>query len=90
VTPAALAQIDRAERALKELGFRVLRVRHFGELGRVELAGDELERALAEQDAVVAAVKSAGYREVEIDSRAFRSGSLNHPARRVDLLARRA
>jgi pyridinium-3,5-biscarboxylic acid mononucleotide sulfurtransferase len=90
VTPAALAQIDRAERALKELGFRVLRVRHFGELGRVELAGDELERALAEQGAVVDAVKSAGYRTVEIDSRAFRSGSLNHPARRVDLLARRA
>jgi pyridinium-3,5-biscarboxylic acid mononucleotide sulfurtransferase len=90
VTPAALAQVDRAEQALKRLGFRVLRVRHFGELGRVELAGDELERALADRDAVVAAVQSAGYREVEIDSRPFRSGSLNHPARGVDLLARRA
>jgi pyridinium-3,5-biscarboxylic acid mononucleotide sulfurtransferase len=90
VTPAALAQVDRAEHALKTLGFRVFRVRHFGELGRVELADDELGRALAEPAAVVAAVLSAGYREVVIDERPFRSGSLNHPARRVDLLARRA
>jgi uncharacterized protein len=90
VTPAALAQVDRAEQALKALGFSVLRVRHYGELGRVELAGDELARALAEPAAVVAAVRSAGYREVAIDERPFRSGSLNHPATGVDLLARRA
>ena len=51
---------------------------------------DELERALAEPGAVIAAVLSAGYREVVIDEQPFRSGSLNHPARRVDLLARRA
>ena len=77
VTPAALAQVDRAEQALKALGYGVLRVRHFGELGRVELAGDELSRALRDPGAVVEAVKSAGYREVAIDERPFRSGSLN-------------
>jgi pyridinium-3,5-biscarboxylic acid mononucleotide sulfurtransferase len=80
VTPAALAQVDRAEQALRALGFRVLRVRHYGELGRVELAGDELGRALAEPAAVVAAVRSAGYLEVAIDERPFRSGSLNRHA----------
>jgi uncharacterized protein len=79
VDPATLAQIDRAEVALKQLGYRVLRVRHYGELGRVELSEDELPRALTVEGraAVAAAVCSAGYAEVEIDEEPFRSGSLN-------------
>jgi pyridinium-3,5-biscarboxylic acid mononucleotide sulfurtransferase len=77
VTPATLAQVDRAERALKELGYRVLRVRHYGELGRVELAAEELPRALSDPDRVIAAVRAAGYGRVRIDQRPFRSGSLN-------------
>jgi len=79
VDPVTLAQIDRAELALKELGYRVLRVRHYGELGRVELSADELDNALtpAGREAVVTAVRSAGYAAVEIDEKAFRSGSLN-------------
>jgi uncharacterized protein len=77
VTPAALARIDRAEQGLKALGYRVLRVRHYGEVGRVELAGDELERALAQPGPVIEAVLRAGYRRAEINRRPFRSGSLN-------------
>jgi pyridinium-3,5-biscarboxylic acid mononucleotide sulfurtransferase len=77
VTRAALARVDRAEQALKALGFRALRVRHYGERGRVEIAADELPRALAAPDPVIAAVRDAGYRDVEIDERPFRSGSLN-------------
>jgi pyridinium-3,5-biscarboxylic acid mononucleotide sulfurtransferase len=77
VDPAVLRRIDSAELALKRLGFRVLRVRHHGELGRVELAADELQRALARPDDVIAAVRGAGYARVEIDERPFRSGSLN-------------
>jgi uncharacterized protein len=79
VDPETLAQVDRAELALKGLGYRVLRVRHFGALGRVQLAGDELGRALSREGraAVVAAVRAAGYAEVEIDPEPFRSGSLN-------------
>jgi uncharacterized protein len=77
VTPTALAQVDRAELALKALGFRVLRVRHYGELGRVELAADELPRALAHPAPLIAAVRAAGYRRVQIDERPFRSGALN-------------
>jgi uncharacterized protein len=79
VEPETLRQVDRAEQALKALGFRVLRVRHHGELGRVELAGDELPLALARPAAVVAAVRAAGYAEVEISREPFRSGSLNAP-----------
>jgi uncharacterized protein len=77
VEPAILAQIDRAEQAVRALGYRVLRVRHFGPLGKVELGEDELDRALADAASVSTAVRSAGYDEVEIDPRPFRSGSLN-------------
>jgi pyridinium-3,5-biscarboxylic acid mononucleotide sulfurtransferase len=77
VTPAALAQVDRAEQALKELGFGILRVRHYGELGRIELAAEELPRALAEPGPLLAALRAAGYARAEIDETPFRSGSLN-------------
>jgi uncharacterized protein len=78
VDPAVLAQIDRAELALKALGHRVLRVRHYGARGRVELAGDELAAlTAADRDAIVAAVVSAGYADAEIADEPFRSGSLN-------------
>jgi uncharacterized protein len=65
--------------AVKRLGYRVLRVRHFGQTARVELGVDELPRISTEEAraALAAAVESAGYVAVEIDERPFRSGSLN-------------
>jgi uncharacterized protein len=79
VDPDTLALIDRGELALKRLGYRVVRVRHFGRLGRVQVGADELPRALtpAGRAQVVAAVREAGYERVEIDQEPFRSGSLN-------------
>jgi uncharacterized protein len=77
VTPAALARVDRAEQGLKALGYRVVRVRHYGSLGRVELAADELPRALAAPGPIIDAVQLAGYTRAEINTRPFRSGSLN-------------
>jgi pyridinium-3,5-biscarboxylic acid mononucleotide sulfurtransferase len=74
-----LARIDRAERAVRQLGYRVLRVRHYGDTGRLELAADELARTSDERAraAIEAAIRSAGYGRAEIDPRPFRSGSLN-------------
>lgn len=77
VTPEALARIDLAERGVRSLGFREFRVRHHGLLGRVEVAADELDRALANSAEVTAAVLDAGYARAEISRRPFRSGSLN-------------
>lgn len=80
VTAERLRQVDRAESALRALGITGnLRVRHYGERARVELDRPELARwgdgpALAR---LVAAVKAAGYADVEVDPRGFRSGSLN-------------
>jgi pyridinium-3,5-biscarboxylic acid mononucleotide sulfurtransferase len=82
-----LAQVDRAELALKHLGYRILRVRHLGETGRVQVGGDELRRAAdpMEMAAIVAAVRAAGYAHVEIDGQPFRSGSLTAHLRAIPL-----
>ena len=77
VDPDTLAQIDRAERAVKALGFPVLRVRHHGILGRVEIAAEDLDRALAALDEIAGAVKAQGYAHAVVDREPFRSGRLN-------------
>jgi uncharacterized protein len=77
VDPETLRLIDRAERNVRALGFPVLRVRHHGIMGRLEVAQDDLPQALAREDEVTAAIKQAGYRHAVIDSEPFRSGRLN-------------
>jgi uncharacterized protein len=87
VDPATLAQIDRAESALRVLGYRELRVRHLGDLGKVELGDADLARARASAGAaalIEAAVRSAGYADVAIDDQPLRSGSFTG-IRRVPL-----
>lgn len=81
VTPAKLAQIEAAEAALRRLGLRELRVRHHGEVARIEVPVDELP-ALAEaplRDAVVAAVRAAGFRFVALDLAGVQSGAFTLP-----------
>lgn len=78
-----LRRIDRAEAALRALGFREFRVRHLGEGARVEISATELPRALGRDgEAVRRAVRDAGYADVKIDPRPFRSGSLTEGLRR--------
>ena len=79
VTREVLAQVERGEESLRELGFRQLRVRHHGELARVEIARDELSRALTMEmlDAITTALKHAGFQYVTLDCAGFRSGSMN-------------
>lgn len=79
VTPARLKQVELAESALRALGFRQLRVRHHGDVARVELDADGFER-LADPELrrrVAAAVRGAGFRHVAVDVDGYRSGSLN-------------
>jgi uncharacterized protein len=77
VTLGTLSVVSAAESALRALGFRQLRVRHYGELARIELDGDDLLGAVQRRDEVVAAVRGAGYRYVTLDLEGFRSGNLN-------------
>ena len=82
-----------AESGLRALGFRQLRVRHYGDLARIELDADELAPRRAQlRQQVVAAVRGAGYRYVTLDLEGFRSGNLNGLAprrRRCGQAARR-
>jgi uncharacterized protein len=77
VAPEALARIDRAERNVRALGFPVLRVRHHGDLGRLEVAAGDLDRALARRAELEAAIRAAGYARAVVDREPFRSGRLN-------------
>lgn len=77
VTPERLAQVERAEAALRALGLRDLRVRHHGDIGRIEIGDAELEAAFARRAALVAAVKGAGFRLAVLDLEPFRSGRMN-------------
>jgi uncharacterized protein len=74
-----LDQVERGEESLRQLGFRELRVRHHGELARVEIARAELPRTLTMEmlDAITAALKQVGFQYVTLDCSGFRSGSLN-------------
>jgi pyridinium-3,5-biscarboxylic acid mononucleotide sulfurtransferase len=79
VTPELMEKIDRAESVLRELGFRQFRVRAHGDLGRIELAPDELSRGLepAVRQQILAGVKQAGFAIATIDLEGYRPGSLN-------------
>ena len=89
VTSDALARVDRAEAAVRALGFRELRVRHLGEAARVEIAREEMPRLAADPSlapAVEAAVRAAGYERVEIDPDGYRRGRLNEALRVVQVI----
>jgi uncharacterized protein len=90
VTREVLEQVEKAEDSLRALGFRELRVRHHGELARVELARTELPRALTMEmlDAITAALKQAGFQYVTLDCQGFRSGAMN-AVLPVEVLTRR-
>jgi len=77
VTFTTLDAVARAESGLRALGFRQLRVRHYGDTARIEVPADELARVVEARDAVCAAVHGAGYRYVTLDLDGFRSGNLN-------------
>ena len=79
VTIETLSRIERAEYVLREFGFRQVRVRAHGELARIEIAADELPRALHAEmaEAIAARVRSAGFAYVTLDLDGYRQGSLN-------------
>jgi uncharacterized protein len=79
VTREALAAIEAGEDALRELGFEQARVRHHGEMVRIEIARDDLHRALVPDMAArfVPIFKGLGFKYVTLDCEGYRSGSMN-------------
>jgi uncharacterized protein len=83
VTDERLRQIERAEDVVRELGFRVFRVRHHDTVARLEIARAEMPRALDPDinATLVAALKALGYQYVSLDLQGYRLGSLNEALR---------
>jgi uncharacterized protein len=83
VTDAALRQIEQAEQVLRDAGFRIFRVRHHDTVARLEVAREEMARALdpAVNMALVDSLKALGYKYVSLDLQGYRLGSLNEALR---------
>jgi uncharacterized protein len=77
VTIGTLRSVALAESGLKSFGFASLRVRHYGDLARIEVPEHDLDAVLVHRRDVVAAVHAAGYRYVTLDLEGLRSGNLN-------------
>jgi uncharacterized protein len=79
VTREALSTVEQGEDAIRALGFRQFRVRHHGEIVRIEIASDELPRALSPSmaDELTRIFKTLGFKFVTLDLEGFRSGSMN-------------
>jgi uncharacterized protein len=77
ITVEKLQQVASAESGIKALGFRGFRLRHHGNVARLEFSELDLDRAFVARQAIVEAVKSAGYRFVTMDLEGYRSGNMN-------------
>ena len=82
ITPEKLAQVARGEEFLRANGFRQARVRHHGEIARLEVGPDEMERAFALRGEIDAEFKEAGFLYVALDLSGYKSGSLNAALKR--------
>lgn len=74
-----LRRIERAEYVLRDLGFRQCRVRHHGDVARIEVPPEQIEQVLADRERISRELRELGYAYVTVDLQGFRSGSLNEP-----------
>jgi len=81
VSVGALAMIGKSEKGLRELGFSVVRVRHYGQTARVEIPIDDFERFEYVRSEAERIVLASGYKVMEVDPKGFRSGALNDALR---------
>jgi len=86
ITPERLAQVWQCERALRELGFRVCRVRYYNAEARIEVASEETPRLFLPKvrDEIVLRFCEAGFASVTVDMQGYRTGSQNEAVRRSD------
>jgi len=77
ITPEKLAQVARAEEFMRSRGYKQVRVRHHGEIARLEVGEEELEQAFKEREEISAELKAAGFLYVALDLTGYKPGSLN-------------
>jgi uncharacterized protein len=84
VTVEALDQIGAAEAFLRQLGLRQLRVRHHGDVARIEVEAQDAVAVIEHRERIVRRLKGLGYRYVTLDLAGFRSGSMNESLQASD------
>ena len=89
ITPEKLAQVAHAEEFLRAEGFGQVRVRHHGEIARLEVGPDEMEKAFALREKISAELKDAGFLYVALELSGYQSGSLNAALSRKGKQARK-
>jgi uncharacterized protein len=77
ITLETLSQVEQAERSLRQLGFGQLRVRHHEQIARIEVEQEDFPAVLLQREAVLTALRAAGYLYITLDLAGFRSGSMN-------------
>ena len=77
MTPELLGQVERAEAAIHQLGFHELRVRHHGDVARIEVPEKQFVEVLEHREEVINALKDNGYTYVSLDLQGLRTGSMN-------------
>jgi len=77
ITPGVLAMIESAEEFLQDLGFMGCRVRHHGEIARIEVPAPDVERLVREREAIAARLRTLGFTHVALDLEGYTQGSLN-------------
>jgi pyridinium-3,5-biscarboxylic acid mononucleotide sulfurtransferase len=82
ITPAILSKIERGERLLKQMGFKQVRLRHYGRLCRIEVDADRIRRLLEKRNLIVEKLKRLGYNYITVDLEGYRTGSLNEAIKR--------
>ncbi|MDO9391648.1 MAG: ATP-dependent sacrificial sulfur transferase LarE [bacterium] len=74
ITPRILKQIERSEQALRQLGLSHCRVRHHGELARLEILSSEFDKVLKSKDKIIGSLRRAGYKFIALDLAGYQSG----------------
>jgi uncharacterized protein len=69
--------VEEAEEAIRSLGIRQVRVRHHGDIARIEVDAKDIGKVLRERESIVKALKEVGFVYVTLDIQGFRSGSMN-------------
>jgi uncharacterized protein len=82
ITPEKLAQVARAEEFLRRQGYEQVRVRHHGEIARLEIGPDEIEKVLKQREEISAELQACGFLYVALDLAGYRPGSLNASLKR--------
>lgn len=82
ISPSLLNRINQAERFLRNLGFKQIRLRHYNGLCRIEVAKNDISRFFSKRDLITSKIKAMGYDYVTLDLEGYRTGSMNEVLKR--------